>query len=299
MKFIISLNQEAHDFKDKQITYGSSASLIKEFVLRGHNVYTILTNKTEENSKTNQVFAPHYLHTIEGFEYSGTFPISGDLFFVRSLCEDHPSNSLGFMNHLSKIEKQVGLMVNTSLSTSYENKKEQKKLDLPFIPSFEVNSKKDLENLLNFEQIIAKPLLGAMGSGVKYLEGITSSDLIPEEDLGSYCFERYIPANIEERFIFLDGEIVVRRGMERHGKPGAEEMGDVWLLNEDTSKKEEIVRATIDQTKMFYGCVDFRGDYILEINGSGTATGPINAQGIQIYNLVPKIVDKVEKILRG
>jgi hypothetical protein len=40
------------DFKNKLVTYGSSASLIKEFVSRNHNIHTILTNKTERSSKT-------------------------------------------------------------------------------------------------------------------------------------------------------------------------------------------------------------------------------------------------------
>lgn len=302
MKVIFSLNEEAYDF-DKKIlieesNYKSSFCIIKEFISRGDSVYTIIPSDIRCNSPFN-VSANHYLHNLDGFKYIGCLPISGDLFFVRSLSEDNLEYAHYFMEHLFDIENQVGLMINSALSTSYENKINQKKLNLPFIPDFRINNKKDLEILLKEEKrIIAKPFVGAMGLGVKYLDSPSSLEKISEESLANYCFEKYIPEQIEKRFIFLDREIVIRRGMKKVGRPGEESIGYRWLLNEDTSEKEKIVRSAMDQTGMFYGCVDFRGDYVLEINGSGTGAGALDDQKKPIYDLTSKIVDKAKSLAK-
>jgi glutathione synthase/RimK-type ligase-like ATP-grasp enzyme len=193
------------------------------------------------------------------------------------------------------MEQQVGCLLNDAGSTVYKSKPKQKELPLPFIPGFDVSSREDVVRLLeDGERMIAKPNIGCCSIGIVYLGGPESASDIPE-NVSDYLFERFIPSRTERRYIFLDGNTVMCREIEKIGSPGKETRGSVTILNE--RPEEDIVKKAIDMTGMFFGSVDFRQGHLLEINGSGTST-VYNRNGHQAYNISPSLVKAVERKAR-
>ena len=83
--------------------------------------------------------------------------------------------------------------------------------------------------------------------------------------------------------------------MFKQGEPGRERCTNVDLM-EGIPREIEIARKVIEKTGMFYGAVDFRGQYVLEINGSGTGVAPpTTANETDSYNLSDPIVQAVER----
>jgi len=298
MRVLLSLNEDFSRYLkgDKTVpSYDSSRSLYKEFEKRGHDVYLVHPTQIFGNDK--KYF--ENLFRIDGSKLESVkknWKVDGDVFFVRSLGEDASEDkSLEFMSGLYDIEKQVGIMLNDAKSTSYEYKPKQKSLDLPFIPGFDVRNEYDLETLLvQGKQIIAKPNIGFYGMGIIYLENMNNVDLIPNESIAKYSYELFMPEKIEKRYIFLDGEIIVKRIMEKFGEPGKEKFGRRYFNTSPDKLEMDIVHEAMDMTGMFYGCVDFRQGHILEINGSGTGTTSENGDYI-FYDINSEIVDKVEE----
>jgi len=299
MKIVMSLNEEFSKYlnRDKKVpSYDSSRILYREFEKRGHDVYLV---HPTEIIDVNKARGFKYLYKIEGNKLRKVninAKADGDIFFVRSLGEDSSEdNSLKFMNSLYAIENQVGIMLNDAESTSYEYKQKQKTLDLPFIPSFEIRNEYDLEDLLaQGKKIIAKPNIGFKSSGIIYLDEIKDIKELSPEEIRNYSFEQFMPEQTEIRYVFLDNEVIMRRILEKGGNPGKETKINVYVDENYDKKQLKIVKKAMEMTGMFFGAVDFRQRYVLEINGSGTGTMSEDVEYI-IYDINSEIVDKVEE----
>lgn len=291
MKITFSLNQEFRDFLEGKSTrkYGDTKTLVERFMSKGHDTQVV---------HPNQIFfegglakADHY--AINGNELklvSSGAPIGGDVFFVRGYSQDRPEHTLQFMHLMYPIGQQVHFPINNPRAVSFSYKPNQRELDLPWPPSFRVNNNRDLEYLLNQgRKIIAKPFLGIQGRGIHYLEGRNSAGF-SDEQIKEYLFEEFVPAEFERRYVFLGGEVVLVRDMERPGAPGKEVFGKKTLVNPDPEQLV-VAKKAMSLTGIEYGCVDFRGDYVLEVNGSGTGTFSDLLQ--------PMILDYVERKVSG
>ncbi|GEM_PF-6002550 len=297
MRVVISVNEEVSDYLEggNGVSYESSLTLYQHFVDRGHEVYIVHPTETtifEDKISFRRLLSigDRKLSVI-----SEDFEMDADVFLVRGLGEDSPDpdSSMSFIYALPLIERQVGVMLNDAESTSYEYKPKQKSLGLPFIPSFDVDVRDDIRQLLESgERIIAKPNIGFYGVGIEYLEGPEALSSFAG-DTGGYSFERFMPEMVERRYIFLDGRLIVRRMMEREGPPGKERPGHMETLPSGEAEEERTAMRAMEMTGMFYGCVDFRQGHVLEINGSGTST--ICAQnGKLLYDIGPSVVKAVE-----
>jgi len=292
MRITLTLNKEAITNK----SYESSEKIIQEFQRRGHEVFAV--PPTEIQELDGIVNGTHYSFEEKRFISKGFSPVRGEVVLVRSLGEDaiNPQDSYNFIfSLLPKIQRQVDVCINDAQSTSWEYKPKQKTLNLPFIPSFQVNSKRELESLLEDEEIIAKPAVGLMGGGVLYLKGKKTASQISEDRLNSYCFERFISAESERRYLFLGENIIISRDVERIGSPGNEKYGKRTLVKQSNPREIAIIKEVMKLTGMVYGCVDFRNEYVLEINGSGTGTCVPNEDGTEGFGFVSTLVDFVEK----
>lgn len=285
MKINISINEEYHKNPQK---YAGSIWLTERFKNRGHDVRVIHPNQIYQLG--TEVFSKkEYVLGSKGLELKNNDkPITGDVFFVRSYAQDYSEeDSLKFMNLLYGIEKQVGFTINSAEATSYSYKPKQKKLNLPWVPDFNVSNQGDLEKLLEQDKkLIAKPNFGIQGKGIEYWGGLESLGKIFEGKFSDYCFEKFIPADFERRYVFLGGDLILTRDTERIGLPGKEVYGKKKIVEPDFYQTQ-IAQKAMDLVGMDYGCVDFRGENILEINGSGTGTFSEIVQ--------PLIVDFVEK----
>jgi len=303
MDIMLSLSEEARKLyslnpRGHGLGYMSSRFLADAFVKRGHNLTIIHPNNLLE--KDGKIFSNKSFGFKDGvfFDKEDNLYLKGDVFFVYSLDEERgPESSKRFVDSLCILEKQFNFVLNTAESTSYEFKPKQKKLDLPWIPGFNVRRKEDLISLIDSgEKIISKPKIGACGQGINFLE--TREDIARIQDINNFFFEKYIPSDEERRYIFLDNQLIIGRKLTKAGTPGKERCINVDLIEGD-NREIEIARKAIVQTGMFYGAVDFRESYLLEINGSGTGVAPPTvANELDSYNLSDPIVQAVERKLK-
>lgn len=304
MDVTISLSEEARTLYDQNVRgygmgYASSRFLADAFVKNEHNLKVVHPNDLFR--KSEKIFARktfkfnEWVFSLEK-ENSELF---GDVFFVYSLDEERGYNtSKRFIDSLYDLENQFNCVFNSAECTSYEYKPKQKTLEnLPWIPGFDIKTTQDLSSLIaSGERIIAKPKIGACGQGVVFLE--KEEDVKKIQDITEFLFEKYIYADEERRYIFLDNQCVIRRRIKKVGFPGKEKCINVDLM-EGNEKELNIARYIVSSLKMFYGAVDFRGDYLLEINGSGTGVAPPTvANKVDLYNLSDSIVQAVERRLR-
>ncbi len=299
MNITLSLNEEARTFYEEdpmKVGYIGSLSLSRAFINRGHNLSIVHPNDVYKD-KGYICARKIYGFNNRFYKKQEDLFLFGDVFFVYGLGEDQSLDiSKRFMDSLYTLENQFRYVLNNAESTSYEYKPKQKTLNVPWIPGFEIKTKDDLVDLVNSgEKIIAKPNVGYASRGIRYLEKLSDTNKIPEDQINSNLYEKYIPANEERRYIFLDKELIIRRRMIKSGEPGNEISTSVDLME---GYNNEIVpaRNIITSLGMFYGAVDFRGEYVLEINGSGTGIAPPTISGQEDpYNLSSVIVQAVER----
>ena len=183
-----------------------------------------------------------------------------------------------FLRATENLSNNFELMVNPPEVNQYSLKDVQKSvLPLPFIPAVEPENRKDLESVLKSGQkVVAKPRVGHRGEGIVFLD---SPNQVPEyfhscERLRDYCFEKFVADRIETRYFILDGKIhdkIRIRCME--GDYGDERISEIYILEPYNKSQietvENLLRSPIGR-RIVYGSVDFRGDDVLEFNGSGT-----------------------------
>jgi len=305
MNVTLSLNEGARtSYRDNvsgENGYVGSIFLATEFANHGHDLSVVHPQDLFQVEKDVCAQRVYGFTPENGFveAKNSSRKVESDVFFVYGLGEDQDGVEVPkrFMNLLYGLEGQCGLVLNSADSTSYEFKGSRKGIeDYPWIPNYSIGSKRDITDLLESGiDLIAKPKLGILGRGVEFL---SRGQPIPSEiasGYDSYIFEKFVPANEERRYIFLDGNLILRRRIERTGSPGKEVYANVDLMG-GIESEERIARELIFKIGMFYGAIDFRGDYLLEINGSGTGVAPPTIEGNQdAYNLSSPIVQAVER----
>lgn len=276
--------------------------LIKLFARNGHEVRVVQS----EDAIANEGFSREFFISPGGSEEDQDFTFP-DVFFIRGyglrVGRDCFRN---FVRTVKSIEDCIPLVINSGEATSFSGKNKQKSLPLPFIPFHRITSISDVTSLLkdNKKGLILKPDYGLQSAGVEYIRSVADLDnllkqeIVSERDLIENCsFERFVPDKRETRYVFLGGEMIGSRIAEREGKPGRESLGKRYLNENPDGNELKIARRAIDFTKIDFGCVDFRGGYILEINGSGTQT--FYREGVgggkTFLDITSKIYDEIEK----
>ena len=309
MKVTLSLCKDAvNTYRQKGISGGKylgSRFLTNSFISRGHDVQII--NPLDVSEHAGEIFSKRTFNFsgCPGFYREETnSPLSGDVFFVYGLGEEEGLEvSQNFLRALYGLEKQYQHVLNSAESTSYEFKPKQKSLDLPWIPSFEIGSKLDLVSLIQFgEKIIAKPIMGFGGQGISFLDKVEDIDPIAEKGLSNFFYERFVPADEERRYVFLNNQNILRRVCKREGSPGRERNSSVDFI-EGIPEEIETAKRIVSNIGMFFCAIDFRGNYLLEINGSGTGMAPpegdSDTQKTFLYNLSGPVVKAVEEHVEG
>ena len=306
MEITFILNSDFQQFLEGNLNvdYRSSNDLLNCCLLRGHDV-KIVHPEDAIAGGFSKIYHKKGTQLVETGKSLDT-----DVLFLRGLGENRNSdvtNNLIFT--LESLEGNVPLIINTGKSTSYEGKDKQKTLPLPFIPHYKVNSFDELEDLVNehSEGIIIKPIYGLLGLGVEYVQSVEDIDKwieernIVQDQLKSFVFEKFIPEQLETRYIFLFGEIVASRTTEKIGHPGKERYGFRFINKEYPQRDVDVVKKSMELTEMQFGAVDFRGGYVLEINGSGTGTFNQEnyTEGKMLYDLTDRVIDEIEKRVKG
>jgi hypothetical protein len=275
--------------------------LIRDAVKRGHDVGIVQSEDAVVGEGFSREF---YLENgkeqVRDFGLPDILMIRGYGMRVGKQCFDNLVDTVG------SIEGSIPVVVNSSRATAFSRKDRQKTLPLPFIPSYEVGGVSDVRSLLreHSDGLILKPVYGLMGAGVEYvannnkLEELLRDGVVTEESLAEdYLAEKFIADSREVRYVSLFGESAGSRVAEKTGEPGKEVLGLRYLNENPNSKEVEIASKAMELTGIDYGCVDFRGGYVLEINGSGTQTfyrDKIGPEGKIFLELAPSILDGLE-----
>lgn len=310
MEVTISVNEEAIPYIERnseQSRFRSTVNLVNEFDKKGHDLTII--HPRQVYSVDELVYTPYQYKFKNGslIKKENEEMISGDVFYVNHVAEDsmNPRLISNFLNSLYLIEKQVGIMLNDAASNSYRSKEKQRTLPIPWIKSYSVNSKEELEDLIvKEEKIIGKPKIGSRSIGVHYFDGLTSLIDFDPLLINNYVFEKYMPEQVEKRYIFLDGKVIMNRVMEKVGSPAKEKGGEKMINPNPDYKELEIAKTVADMTGMFFGSVDFRQEKVMEINSSSTSVTSGGApqlngySGNLLYNLKSEVVDAIEKKTR-
>jgi hypothetical protein len=302
MKITFTIDSALRDKLDgsNRARFWDTYSLIRGAADRGHDVSIV---HSEDAIKGGGFSKEFFLES--GFEKSGEFTLPDTLFIrgygmrVGKDCFDK------LVDGVRGVEKKIPIVINSANATAFSRKDRQKKLPLPYIPYHRISSLSEVSNLLNEHKdgLILKPDYGLQSAGVEYLasigdlESLLASGSVSEEALiKDYSFEKFIPNKKETRYIFLFGEMVGSRIADKEGLPARETLGRRYLNKNPDTKQLRIARKAIELTGIDFGCVDFRGNNILEINGSGTQTFyRHDVGGSKIFlDLTKKILDTIE-----
>jgi hypothetical protein len=290
-KVIISLNEESRKFSRGEPckgSYESSIALLKNLERDDIKIFVAHPNELYKSGNSVRANALYKLDNENKIiKCQGNNELNGNLFFTYGLGEDIENENFG-IKYISEIlpsmENQFELLLNTPKSTWFEIKSNQKKLSFPWIPEFKIKSTKDLEELVSEgEEIIAKPSFGYMGIGVFYINNKNSVEKFPQHLIPTYIFEKFVKSDEERRYAYLNGDLILMRSMVKKGNPGNEISSSVKILNNGIEIEKKISSELINKTEMFFGSVDFRGPYVLELNGSGTGLMPPGEH--EVYNL--------------
>jgi glutathione synthase/RimK-type ligase-like ATP-grasp enzyme len=300
MKGIVTMNSDyAEDVANGFQKYFSSTGLMTRFTERGHDLGVVFPEDISVEGRDVTFrrafrYGPHATLTPEDPKRYA----SGDFVMVRRI-GDNASNPSAvvqkLMVGLGRLEERFGFVFNGAEALRYHLKENHRELDLPFIPSYKVESVDDLLSLVESgEHVVAKPTWGFKGNGIKYLS--TRLDVLDAFDVGSsfgdYVFETYSPAEFEERYAFLDGEVIVARKKFPGRSPKSAAEGRSLALDQDPQKVEMVLRAA-KASGMFFGSVDFYGNYVLEVNGSGLGT--TTGRDPLCWDIRDKVIDAIER----
>jgi hypothetical protein len=274
-------------------------SLISEADSRGHDVAVVDSTDTSEGR-----FSKEISFNI-GRLIERPFGIPDALMIRGYGMLDGRNYFDSLVESVRGLEGEIPVVLNSSHATEYSRKDRQKGLDLPFIPSYRISGEGDVRRLISDhnEGIILKPLCGLQGNGVEYVRTQGDFDKLVEGglDLGSlvdnYLVEEFVSDPREVRHVFLYGDHVGSRVALKTGEPAREILGHRYLETNPDPAQLKIARDAIEITGINYGCVDFRGGYVLEINGSGAQTfyRPKVGGGKVFLDLAPRIIDGIEK----
>lgn len=307
MNITLSLNSEAINLYQKygitvvpEVDYLDSRCLADSFINRGHNLRIV--NPEDVFEKEQAIYSKKVFNfkSYEVFSEEKNCHLEGDVFFVYHLGEESGVDiSKKFMNSLYTLEKQYKHVINSAESTSYEFKPKQKKLDLPWIPGFNIQSKKDLVSLIKAsEKIIAKPCIGKASMDILLLEKSEDVNLVCQKGISNFLYEKFIPDNEERRYVFLDNQYIIGRKAIKGGLPAKEKIISIDIM-EGNPNEIKIARDIVSKTGMFFCAVDFRGKYLLELNGSGTGMSPPSVgKQLDLYNLSGPVVMAVERYIK-
>ncbi len=274
MKLTIVINDDFSNARDR--LYESSFKLMNTIEALGHDLtvtHPQMIFNTEEGPKFSEVFR------LDGGILSTTEekPEDSEAVLVRSYgYTDSECDKL--IEALETYERMGKAVVNPSHSIRYSNKKIMRTLDLPFIPEIRFESADEIKrHVAKGTPLIAKPSMGFFGKGVEYIATEDDIDKIGEGE--NYIFETFVPAEKETRVTFIDGQILFARNKHVEGEPAREKtVGHSYEpVSEHQRKIAEYVMKT---TGMVVGSVDFRGDYVLELNGSGIGMIPDTSKEI-------------------
>jgi len=268
-----------------------------------------------------RIFTPEF--SMEGDQillnlnlYQENTTPNADLLFIRGLDERFdgvPSNPHQFDFYRAlRDQSYIQNFLNHPESEEMSMKTQFPKLSGPIIPSFLINSPSELESVLKQEEkLVVKQDNTFRGLGVDILswdDFQTNPEKFKEyfSNPSRYLFQTFIDSYHEKRLIFLGGELLWALEARRW-KPWelaslprgtVRTKGRGHIPYEPTQKELNIAHSMVDQVGFEFGCVDFLGEYVVEINGSGTSTA-INLADGSASDLGDRIVYYIGKKYGG
>ena len=233
----------------------------------------------------------------------------GDLFIIYG---DETSKNIGFefaeqqYDFLEKIESSGNFSKFLNKPGTEKNTLKNCLVDLSKDISFGIASTFKIEHLSeikeyvkNYGSIIAKPIFGCRGSGVFKIESSNNLEYIFEnKSIDDYVFQEPL-AGPEKRVVLLNGELLCSRihyDRETPWSSSDSQKTYVYQPNDFELEVSKLISKTISADIIG---VDFIGDKINEINGTGTALITYDHNDNLLYDKTDDFVKLVSSLVDG
>ena len=151
--------------------------------------------------------------------------------------------------------------------------------------TYSFENRDSISRLLDqYGTIIMKPIFGCRGAGVRKLSSIEDIFKIPDDVLkADYIFQEPLEGD-EKRVVILDNEFLCARIHKNRKTPWNQNNNQETFRYVPTSNELEIARKLGVQINADIIGVDFIGDKVNEINGTGTGLKIIDHNGNLLYD---------------
>lgn len=289
-KIIFSCNADypEHAPQKNSERYTALVALVTDLQKRNNQVF--LVHPSEYRLDHDRGFAPHYLLMRQELVYYKTLPVEADVFMIRSECEDQPEKGMAQYTFLRLLKQKgaVNFFLNTPDAQERVRKDRLLELeDVPLIPTYTRTTREAAAVLVNeLGKVFAKPMHGRQSAGTLVLED--NKDL--EEKLqhinpAQYVFQPLIRSPSERRLVYLQRDLVGSLEWRNRNQLAMRQK----LPYDPLPEEIHIGQSIMEQIGADFGCVDFLGDHVMEVNGSGTGVLAHTYDGKRIFNLVDKV----------
>jgi len=168
---------------------------------------------------------------------------------------------------------------------------------IPMGRTYMFRTQKELiEALGEYGVLVKKPIFGCRGRGVEKISASDVEKIPSDEEVGSYVFQEFVKGP-EKRLILFNKELIVSRIAHNRRHP--------WEVGNMNGEKKELYNPTkrelsksiemMEALGLEIGAVDWIGEKINEVNGSGTGLVGLDENGNLLYDHVSDLVDYMEQ----
>jgi glutathione synthase/RimK-type ligase-like ATP-grasp enzyme len=203
-------------------------------------------------------------------------------------------NQKSFSNFFNTPESEEKTMKNQLVPLSQDSS-----LGIARTYNFE-NYNQAQELLGNYGQVVLKPIFGCRGSGVRLISSIddlANLGLQEEELKRNYVLQEGLFGD-EKRIVLLDGNLLCSRIHKNRRTPWNSNMPQQTFVYQPSLQELDVSRKIASELGLTLAGVDFIGDKVNEINGTGTGIVIPDHTGKLLYDKTDVFVQKVMELLK-
>jgi glutathione synthase/RimK-type ligase-like ATP-grasp enzyme len=301
-------------FEKNRVPYRSSNKIARAIQERGHDLHLVKPKGYDLDALT--VEASYQFRNVmedELLKKTGRHTPEGDLFIIYG---DETSKSPGLDFGLMQYEF-LRQLESTGLIGRFFNRPDAEAktikpwlaeqyakgaLDgLPVAATYTPISLDEVRHLLTeHHELVLKPSFGCRSTGVRKIRDVSELSDGEQNNLRDIVLQEVIESKgVEGRIAVLDGNILFTTKYFNFSAPWEKQTEYDAKESEFSSEQIEASLTLLGITGLDFGGVDWIGDKINEINGTGTGVIGRNAKGETTYDYSYRIVDFAERLAGG
>lgn len=290
--------------------YRTSKTIINK-LRKNNDLY--LVNPTDYDVKTNTINNAYKLNDSYYLEkVIGKHVPKGDLFIIYG---DETSKDIG----LDFAKKQYAFLKNLKASGNFSNylnnpETEEKTMkdylvnltaqgDKDIGATYFLEDKNQVEALIKkYGELVVKPIFGCRGAGIFKVNNVSELENkigFDKDTTKKYVLQEPL-AGPEKRIVFLNDNLLCSRIHYNRPTPwNTSDSNLVTKIYEPTKKELDISKKYYDKLEADILGIDFIGDKINELNGTGTGLIIYDHNDELLYDYTDSFVGEVDRLLRN